>query len=505
VAFRIPNLARSLVAEGALTSAFIPTFAGEVRRGPTFAQACLSSAVSAFSLLSLLLVVLGSVFAREVLAALAPGILDDPQYGELTVLLLRIMLPFLWCMSLVSVASGALSSLASYGSAALGQVVMNIFLVIVLLLSFSFTEQNRVIALSVAVLGGGILQILVHVVWARKRSLSLAPSADILSESNREIFRLMLPAVGATAVYQLGIVASTAIASTLEPGSISWLFYADRLAQLPLGVLSIALASVLLPALASADKKDYSDHLSNALRFNLFLIAPLAVFLAVQALPLIELLFERGRFTTYDTLQSARALQGYALGLVLVSSQMLLGRSFIADKDPRTPALCAALSLSLTLCCAVLLVGTPASTSSWLGAGILSIRSILPVEHIPALGHVGLALSPAIGAFCGCLLLLVLAVKRGYLSSVGFLVSSLWQILLALIPFTVLLTLEFWRGTPGLILSVVLATLAFLFTLIAVKNRECLETFALLRRIWIRTVGRKQKDGTGGNNTLGGE
>lgn len=384
VAFRIPNMLRSLFAEGALTSAFVPTFSHAVEQGPSQARLAFRSVAKFLVLATGLVTVCGVIFAPFVIDVVAPGFVSSSSVGhaEQAALLLRLMFPYIVAVSLVALINGALNSVGVFGASAFAQIVMNLCLIGGALIATLFwgAPETSLKVLAISVVIGGIVQVAVQVPALRRAGLwgganevagedrdlervsgSARGDDGIWSPAVKNTVRLMGPAVLGSAVYQMSVFLMTALSSLVSAGAVSWLFYADRLIQLPIGVFSVALSSVLLPALARAHARDDQDQfegkLNASLRFSTFLIVPVSLIIWEHATTLVWLLFERGEFLRRDTLATAQVISAMALGIWITTCQSLLSRAFISRKDTVTPTVAGTVSLVGTLLFAVMLMG----------------------------------------------------------------------------------------------------------------------------------------------------
>jgi len=413
VAFRIPNLLRSFVAEGALTSAFVPILTEELRKSKQHARQTVRAVAGLLMCTTSLLSLLGILFAEHIISFFAPGFEQPGFRYEQSVVLLQIMMPYIFFVSLVAMLNGALNSVGIFGIAALAQVVMNLVLIIGALLAYFVEQDQQAVFLAWVVLIGGIFQIIVQLPALKKSELTIWPLIRFFTRPVKKILLLMLPAMLGAAVYQLSIFINTMLASLLSQGSISWLFYADRITQFPIGVFTIALSSVLLPALAQADQaKDltrFGDNLIDSLRYSSFLILPTAFGLFMLAEPLIAVIFERGRFDSNSTTMTALAVQAISLGLWTMSCQTLLARAFIARQNTLIPACVGIISLSLAFICALILMGEISELQNPMARALATLQSsITDVTGAFAFRHVGLALSSAFATWIAISLLIVL-------------------------------------------------------------------------------------------------
>lgn len=421
VAFRIPNLLRSFVAEGALTSAFVPIFSDANKNGKQAAQNTFELVLTFLLVVTIILSILGIYFAGDIVSMLAPGFQSNPEKYSLAVLLTQLMFPYVIFISVVALVNGALNTLHIFGAGAWAQVVMNLVLIFGAIPCFFVSPMLGTILLAISVLFGGFFQILFQVPALNKGGLKFGLQKNIFSREIGDLLKLMLPAIIGASIYQISIFMSTLLASLLPEGSVSWLFYADRVAQFPLGIFSIALSSVLLPLLANdqaADNKEsFARNLGNSLRYTSFVIMPFSALLLALAEPIVALLFERGAFSAESSRQTALALQALALGLWATSCHSMLVKAFIARKDTVTPTVVGAVSLVVGLLAGLILMG-PVVNSGSVSAFILSLQHFFTeaLGYEFNLRHVGLALSSSISAWMSLALLMMFFVVRNGIS-----------------------------------------------------------------------------------------
>src|SRR6185295_16827217 len=300
VAFRIPNILRRLLAEGALSTAMIPVFTDYVARDDQPALHRMLRAVLGLALLALTVTtVLGIVFTPYILEVIAPGFMDNPGQASLAVTLTRIMFPYLVLVGLAAVATGILNSRGRFFAGAIGPAVLNVGMIAAVLLLVRHVEPP-IVSLAIGVLAGGLGQLLVQVPSLSATGLLVAPSGELRHPAIARITRLLLPAVFGLAAVQLMVFVNTLLASLLPLGSISYLYYADRVMEFPLGVFGIALASASLPVMsrhaAAQDNRGLADTLSFALRLALYVSLPATIGLIVLRTPIVRVLFQRGQF-----------------------------------------------------------------------------------------------------------------------------------------------------------------------------------------------------------------
>lgn len=353
VAFAIPSMFRRLLTEGALTSAFIPVYS-DVRAQQGERSARLFSGAMTVSLAALLAVLclLGIYFARPLVVALAPGFAGSVEKLELTARLTRVMFPFLFFIGLSAIAVGVLNSARHFFIPALAPVVQNIVMIAALLVAGGLVETNEaVIWLAWGVVAGGALQLLVQLPLISKLGISPIPALPWRAPSVGRCLTLMGPAAFGMAILQINVLIDRWLASFLADGSISYLYYANRLVQFPHGILSLAVAAAAFPLLADREARgrlgkgegqaSARSPLAEAGRLTLFITLPAAFGLIALARPIMEVLFERGAFVAADSSASAAALRAYALGLVFFGFVRLMTAVYHSRLDTKTPVRCA--------------------------------------------------------------------------------------------------------------------------------------------------------------------
>ena len=313
VAFRVPNLFRRLFAEGAFDAAFVPLFAKRFHGdgGEVAARAFAEQALAGLTLILVVFTLLGEFIMPWLMLLLAPGFASDPPKLALAVLLARIALPFLLCMSLVALYSGVLNALGRFAVAAFAPSLLNVVLIAVLvaLIAIGDVEQSTAaMALAWGIAASGVLQVIVVAVAAAKSKMRLSFRLPRFDADMRRLLVLAAPALIAGGMNQLTVILNTIIAS-LQDRVVSWFYYADRLFQLPLGVIGVAVGVVLLPELSrrlrAGDHAAAMDSENRSLETALLLTLPAAVALFVAAHPIVRVLFERGAFTAIDAQATA--------------------------------------------------------------------------------------------------------------------------------------------------------------------------------------------------------
>lgn len=343
-AFRFPNLFRRLFAEGAFNSAFIPLFAKELENGgKTAAREFAEQILSVLILVLLVLSALAMVFMPTLVGTIiAPKFAQDPEKFELTVLLTRIMFPYLMAMSLVAMFSGILNSFRRYFLAAFAPVVLNIVFIAVLSLGgyYEISDPELGQAMAWGVFASGLLQLALLIYGIRKEGFPLSLRMPRISPPVKRLLVLAIPTAIAGGITQINLLVGQIIASA-QSGAIAVMNYADRLMQLPLGIIGISIGVVLLPeltrALAAKNSEDAMNLQNRSLEFGLGLTIPAAVGLFMLNLPLVALVYERGAFDRETAELTAQVLAGFAIGLPSFVLIKIFQPSFYAREDMRTP------------------------------------------------------------------------------------------------------------------------------------------------------------------------
>jgi putative peptidoglycan lipid II flippase len=360
VAFRIPNLLRRLLAEGSLTVSFVPVFT-EYLKNRTRREAFELAGIT-FTALSILLVAVslaGVLLAPLIVTLIAPGFVKLPAQFDLAVFLTRLMFPYILLISLVALCMGILNSLRHFAAPALSPVVLNLAMILAALTLKDFFAEP-IVALAAGVMAGGVLQLALQWPFLVRLGVRLKPSFRFRHEGLRRIARLMLPASFGAAIYQINVFIGTILASLLPAGSVSYLYYADRLVELPLGVFAIAVGTAALPSLSEQAARGRIDELKRTVAFSLrlilFIAIPATVALIVLRVPIISVLFERGEFGPEATRLTAQALLFYALGLWAFSAIRIVVAAFYALQDTRSPMKAAIVALIVNVAFSVALM-----------------------------------------------------------------------------------------------------------------------------------------------------
>ncbi|MDO9204943.1 murein biosynthesis integral membrane protein MurJ [Methylotenera sp.] len=378
VAFKIPNLLRRISAEGAFSQAFVPILA-EYKSQRSFDDThhLINRVATWLGLILVVVTLLGMLAAPWIVTLIAPGFKVNPEKMQLTVELLRITFPYIFFISLVSMAGGVLNTYNKFGIPAFTPVWLNVSMIAaVLFFADHFAEPIKVLAWAVFI--GGFLQLIFQIPFLKQ--IGLLPKLDfhLNDDGVWRILKLMGPAVLGVSVAQISLIINTVFASFLVTGSVSWLYYADRLMEFPTGVLGVALGTILLPSLskayASKEQGEYSQLLDWGLRLTFILAAPAAVALAVLATPLVAALFHYGKFTVVDVSMTQQALTAYSVGLLGLILVKILAPGFYARQNIKTPVKIGIFTLVITQVMNVLFI------------------------FVLHLQHVGLALAIGLGA-----------------------------------------------------------------------------------------------------------
>lgn len=419
VAFRIPNLFRRLFAEGAFSQAFVPVLAAtKTKDGEERTRLLIANVATVLFWVLLATCTLGVLGAPLLVWLLASGF-ESGHAQEAAIRMTRWMFPYIGFMSLVALCAGVLNTWKQFVVPAATPVLLNLCMIAAALLLAPWLQQQGIepiYAMAAGVMLGGVLQLAVQLPALKKIGLlprlGCTPSAISQAWNDagvRRILGLMAPALLGVGVAQLSLMINTQIASYLTPGSVTWLFYADRLMEFPTALLGVALGVVLTPQLASAkaanDTERYSSMLDWGLRLVVLLAVPCAVGLLTFAEPLVATLFHRGALQGHDVSQISIALVGYGVGLLGLVAIKVLAPGYFASQDMKTPVKIA--------------------------VAVLVITQLLNVLLVPWMDHAGLALSIGIAALINALWLLIGLIRRGaYQPSKGW-VKYMTQVLIA--------------------------------------------------------------------------
>lgn len=389
VAFRIPNFLRRIFGEGAFSQAFVPVFSELTEQNTLQAKQFVNTSAGILGAVTLAISILGIIFAPAIVHAFAPGFVDEPEKFHITVDALRIMFPYLFCISLIAMSGGVLNSLNRFAVPAVTPVLLNLCLIVAMWVLVPILD-NAARALAIGVLLAGFIQVAFQIPSLIKEGYLPRPALDWNNESVRKMFTLMLPAVFSVSVAQVNMLVNTFLASFLITGSVSWLYFSDRLMEFPVGVFGVALATVVLPSLSkehtSGDSESFSAMMDWALRWVIVIAVPATFGLLILAKPLLTSIFQYNAFTTEDVIQSAIALEAFAIGVCGFIFVKVLAPGFFARQDTKTP----------------------------MKIGIISVvvNIILSVILVRFMAHAGLALAISLAAWVNAFLLLMVLIRR---------------------------------------------------------------------------------------------
>lgn len=421
LAIKLPSFFRRLFAEGAFNAAFVPLFAGLLatkgeKEARSFAEMILTILTSTL----LLLVLLVEFFLPTLLPALVPGFKQTPERLQYAIEFTRITFPFIFFISLTALFSGVLNSIEKFAAAASSPMAGNLAIIaVVFSLHDSFQSSGAAFALGVTVCG--VLQLLWVIIPAWRNGMRLHFRKPTLSPSVRKFFSIVGPAAMGSGVVQINLFIGAFIASWLPTGAISYMNYADRLNQLPLSVVGVAVSTALLPILSKSIRKgNESQALRNqntALEFSLFLVLPAMTGLICLAPQLIKMVFERGAFTQADAAATALTLQAFAIGLPAYVMIKVFSTSFFARQDTKTPIMTAGAGIVVDIILSVILmqsfaqVGIAMATAAaaWVNAGLLAVI-LWRKGHFPVTRQL-LSYFPKITACCGIMAVPLLLIQ----------------------------------------------------------------------------------------------
>jgi putative peptidoglycan lipid II flippase len=475
VAFRIPNLLRRLIGEGSLTVSFIPVFTEYLQKKSK--QEALELANIAFTLLSIILVVvsiLGVLFSPLIVALNAPGFINTPDQFALAVFLNRLMFPYIFFMSLVALCMGILNSFRHFAAPALSPVILNISMIAATLLLRNYFAQP-ITALAIGVMIGGVLQLAMQWPFLVKFGVKFKFRINLHHPGIKQITALMLPAILAAAVNTINVFVGTILASFLPKGSVSYLYYADRVMELPVGIFAVAIGTATLPSfsrhVANENIEELKSSLSFSLRLMLFVTIPAMIALMALHLPIISVLFQRGAFDEKAAVLTSQALFCYALGLWAFSVIRVIVPIFFSLQDSKWPMKAAIITF------------------------IVNLAASLALMH--PLKHNGLALANSLAATVNVIILFVVLKKKigtfldrvFYSSIVKIIISSLIMLAaLILVNFFLSWNTEahFKERLIYLIVSVAVGGSAFFICSYLLKSPEIYGVIRLLKKRFTR-------------------
>jgi putative peptidoglycan lipid II flippase len=407
VAFRIPNLLRDLFAEGALSQAFVPTFKTSLKREGIGRAYALGNRVAG-TLLAVIgaITILAAAGAPEIVELMAGDfVAHHPGKFDLTVLLTRIMLPFLALVSLAAVAMGMLNAQDRYGTPALAPALFNVVCIAggILLWMLGWDAETVAIGWAVATLAGGAAQLLIQIppLWRQGWRPRLRVDLGLMDPDVRRVAKLMLPAIAGLAAVQVNVFVNT-IFATQEEGAAAWLNYAFRFLQLPIGVFGVAIATVsttrYADAAADGDRAKMSEQLGEGLRLVAFLTVPATVGLVLLGEPIIAFIYQHGAFTGRDTAATTAALDLYSTGLVAYAGVKVIAPAFYAVNRSRIPMMASigavagnlALNIGLHHIYGYRILALGTALAATLNFAILYFsfnRRVAPIAHRRVLGH----------------------------------------------------------------------------------------------------------------------
>ena len=402
VAFRIPNLFRRVFAEGAFSLAFVPVFSQyHHTRSELQTREFVNRMLARLGLAVFLVCVLGVVFSDQLIGLIAPGFKADPEKFKMASDALRITFPYLFFISLVAMAAGIFNTFDRFAIPAITPVLLNICLIIAAVV-FVPGHQNPTVVLAIAVCLSGLLQLLIQIPFLKKQAIlpmpSFKPATDKQSDGVKRVFKLMLPVIYGSSVAQINSIINTVLASFLVTGSVSWLYYSDRLMEFPLALFVLAIATVILPNLSKqhseGNTKEFSRLLDWGLRVVLLIVVPAVVGMFVLSGPLMATLFQYNEFTAHDTLMSSASLKAYSFALIGLAFVKVLAPGFYARQDTKTPVKIGVIAMLANLVFALILVwpykhvglATAFTLSAWVNAILLLLLLLRLKFYIPEPG-----------------------------------------------------------------------------------------------------------------------
>ncbi|MDC7702051.1 murein biosynthesis integral membrane protein MurJ [Vogesella indigofera] len=460
VAFKLPNLLRRIFAEGAFSQAFVPVLAEyKEQQGEDATRRFLSHISGTLSLVLLVVTALGMLAAPAIIWISAPGFAHDPDKMALTSDLLRITFPYILFISLSSLASSVLNTWNRFSVPAFTPTLLNVSFILCSLLLTPYFDPP-VLVLAWAVFIGGIAQLLYQLPHLKKLDMLPWPRLDLKDAAVWRVVRQMGPAIFGVSIAQISLVINTIFASFLVSGSVSWMYYADRLMEFPTGILGVALGTILLPSLSKHAARDSGEEFSRLLdwgiRLSLLLAIPSTVGLALLSQPLIATLFMYGKFNAHDALMTQQALIAYAIGLLGLILVKVLAPGFYARQNIKTPVKIALVTLTAT--------------------------QLMNLAFIGPFRHAGLALSIGLGACLNAALLYhqlkrhgIYRPQSGWGGFLGKLLLAVLMMAATLLALQQVLPIDWhghaWQRAAWLLLLVIAGAVAYFATLLALGMR----------------------------------
>lgn len=441
VAFRIPNFMRRLFAEGAFSQAFVPVLAEyQKTRAPEDVRTFIARIAGHLSAVLSLVTIVGIIASPIIVFLFAPGFSEHGERAELTTLMLRITFPFLMLVSLTAMSGAVLNTYGYFGVPAFTPVLLNICMIAAAYYICPYLPAP-VVGLAWGVLIAGIVQFLFQLPFLYQRNLLVKPQLVRNDPGVTKVLKLMIPALFGVSIAQLNLMVDNIFASFLKVGSVSWLYYTDRLADFPLGVFGVAIATVILPHLSRRHAEQSLEHYSKALDWGLRSILligiPSGIGLSLFSMPLITGCFAYGKFSVPDIIQTQKSLVTLGVGVPAFMMVKVLASGFYAQQDIKTPVK--------------------------VGVWSMIINTILCATFISFLAHAGLTLASALAGYVNCGCLLFILVKRGvFKPSPGWFKYSM-QLIVANLAVAVYLyfmtgTIEYWLSFSAVMrLSLLLA------------------------------------------------
>lgn len=391
IAFRLPNLLRRMFAEGAFSQAFVPIFSEyKSRKGHEDTRLLVDHVTTLLAIMLLAITLIGIVAAPLLVYTTAPGFSASPAKFDLTVQLLRITSPYIFFISLVAVAAGILNTYNKYWVPAFAPVLLNLCFIAAMLWAVPYFERP-IFAIAWAVFAAGVIQLGFQLPFLKRIGMLPRWRFSLKDEGVWRVLKQMGPAIFGVSISQISLIINTIFASFMVTGSVSWLFYADRLMEVPAGLLGVAISTILLTSLsryhAEQNTAEYSKILDWGLRMTIMLTLPAALSLGLIAVPLLATFFQGGVFGAHDVMMTRNALVGYSIGLIGMLLVKVLAPAFYARQDIRTPVK--------------------------IGVFTLLATQLMNLLFIPWFQHAGLALAIGLGSCINSGILFYLLRKRG--------------------------------------------------------------------------------------------
>jgi len=450
VALKTPNLFRRFSAEGALSAAFVPVFSSLLVKDKKSAEEFANTTLSMMVFILVPFCVIMMAIMPWFIYIIAPGFSNNPAQFDLAVQLSRITFPFLMFTSLVALFGGMLNSIGKYAPFAGAPILFNLCLIASVLLPNMFDNISYQLAMAVTI--SGVLQLILMMFFIYKSSLKVKIFKPKITKDERKFLKLMGHGILGSGIVQINVFVGTLLASLLPAGAISYIYYADRLNQLPIGVIGVAIGTATLPmlseAIAQKNSKKALSLFNSALLMGLFFAISCAVTLLILAEPIINLIFNHGKFNLEDVKNTTYVLQAFATGIPAYIMVKILANVFFANHDTRTPMIISSISAVSNIIISIILlkplgcigIALATSLSSWISVFLLNRKSNLEINRET---KVKIGILAILSLVMGTIFIFGKEIFSPYLMTGSFIVQAIYLMLLLFVGGMTMVILSF--------------------------------------------------------------